>query len=145
MGRGKRTKSRVPETTRSHKTSLFAEDYDPEIEELIERHAEHVWNSLDHPGDCSEASLAWGALIDRETDRDVQYVFGDYLGYLDEETQRAIYQGSSAPGLAEHVWLEIDGAIFDPTAGQYSPVHGVWLREDYREEGRVPIKKAQKL
>lgn len=62
------------------------------------------------PGNCDEATQAWSRVFDHEG---VQYkiVNGFYA-----PRHKA---GRSHMSSAEHVWMEVEGGVFDPTAGQF--------------------------
>lgn len=83
--------------------------------QVLEDHAVEVYRELLEmgawgPGNCDEATQAWSRVFDREG---VQYkiVNGFYA-----PRHKA---GQSHMSSAEHVWMEVEGGVFDPTAGQF--------------------------
>ena len=63
------------------------------------------------PGNCDEATQVWKRIFDREGVQS-QIVNGFYA-----PRHRA---GRSHMSSAEHVWMEVEGGVFDPTAGQFA-------------------------
>ena len=142
MGRSRRKASgSLARRPQGHREMLFAEHLTEEMEAIVLRYQEEVWNSLALPQDCGEASLLWGEILQCHlSDSEIYYIAGDYIGSLQAEVQDAVRGGSSPPGRCEHVWLEINGSIFDPTAAQYgAPTSGEWSGEDYLTDRRTPI------
>lgn len=116
----------------THQQMLFAEGISEEVEQIFTAHQEQIWDEMTIPQDCGHASYLWGQLFrEKLPEVQIEYVSGSYLGGLDPEVREDVINGSSPPGATEHVWLQIDGLIFDPTAGQFSPVNGYWQRRDY--------------
>lgn len=64
------------------------------------------------PLNCDLASEKWAAAF-RAAGVPTRIVHGHYWPEADE--------ASEPPSLTDHVWLLIEGAIFDPTAGQFGP------------------------
>lgn len=124
--------SRSTENPNSHWQLLFVEDFSPEIEELFIEHQYQIWDEMIIPQDCGHASFLWGRLLRQKLpEAKIEYVSGSYLGGLEQQIREDISNGSYPPGITEHVWLQIDGKIFDPTAGQFSPIDGQWRATDY--------------
>lgn len=85
----------------------------PWVEEIIERYAEQVEQAVEETGlagDCETSSELWADLLQTVGVRGVQLVRGWYKPHGGRKVA--------------HVWLEIDGNIFDPTGGQFVELEG---------------------
>ena len=62
------------------------------------------------PGNCDSATQAWSRVFDHEG---VQH---EVVNGFYSPRHKA---GQSHMSSAEHVWMEVEGGVFDPTAGQF--------------------------
>lgn len=77
---------------------------------------------------CEGVAFVWVVLLeDAGFGKRTKVVFGDYEGQS---------FGGETPTLGGHVWLELDGAIFDPTAGQFDDYPEMKI-SNYHAERRV--------
>jgi hypothetical protein len=98
---------------------------------ILEDNAINVYNELQGrgwwcPGNCDIAVQMWKRVFE-DNDIDVRIIDG----YYSEDHER----GQSHRMSSDHVWLEIDGGIFDPTAGQFGKdikLSNYWLDDDTR-------------
>lgn len=119
---------------------LFAEEITPELEQVYIDHQQQIDQQLGRIVDCGLASYLWGRVFRQHfPPAQIDYISGSYLGGIDPEVRQAVIRGSCPPGVTEHVWLEIEGRIFDPTAGQFSPIDNIFKRADYLEDQRKGI------
>lgn len=126
--------------------SLFCEDLDSELEEIVHAEEAEVWQEARKegrwgPGDCGIVADIWAQVFLRRTRRRLTIISGQYLGHLDTNDREDIIAGRLSPPLSsDHVWLEINGVLFDPTASQFRPRSGLWQREDYLEDQRQDLR-----
>ena len=94
----------------------FWEDLSPRAFAVVEREAAGIAARLRAhapwaPLNCDLASAAWARAF-RAAGVPVAVVSGHYWPEAEA--------GIEPPSLTDHTWLVVDGALFDPTAGQFA-------------------------
>ena len=101
---------------------FFYDNLDENILDVISKHAIPVFKHLHKKGDwavqnCDMATDIWRKVLKKAG---IQYKLQRGYYISDPRTLDDVKRGKlSPPGSSDHVWLTIDGNIFDPTAGQF--------------------------
>jgi len=102
--------------------AFFYHDLDENVLDVISNNAIPVYKRLLRYNefsirDCDMAARAWHKVL-KKAGIQSQVRSGYYID--NPKTLKAVKKGElSPPGVSDHVWLTIDGNIFDPTAGQF--------------------------
>jgi hypothetical protein len=112
----------------------FWEDLSPRARAVVEVSAAPIAAALTARAwwairNCDLACAAWARAF-RAAGVPVKVMSGNYYLGDDAEARAAI---GELPTASEHTWLLVDGAIFDPTAGQFL-TSGPIRPEGYRPE-----------
>lgn len=106
----------------------FSEGLTDRAWDVIDTHAADVFKKHEKfPLDCGEVSSTWQKRFEK-AGIPAKLVDGNFVGGLKD------MQGlTHLPTSTEHVWLEVDGGIFDPTASQYANRVPEFKREHYKK------------
>lgn len=107
----------------------FADGLSERAWDVIDTNAGSVFQQHEKwPLSCGEVCQTWHGHFQR-AGVDSRVVSGNFVGGLEDEDRLAWL-----PTPTEHVWLEVDGGLFDPTASQYARKVPEFKRDHYRPE-----------